>query len=171
MGNLDLAVSYQQEGISIRRQLYSSGHRDLAMGLYNLAKALRQQGRFLESGEHLREAITIYRQHPDLGPSHPRTGRFVVELAEDLLNQGASANEIEALMKDEIPQAWWDQRSPSSRLLAWARGVLGRTQALQGRHSEARLLLEKANRIFLQNPDGFERQAEQTQKWLDELST
>jgi serine/threonine-protein kinase len=134
------AETHYREALELNRAVYGDRHPRLALNFSNLAFALRRQGRLEEALAPLREALEIDRA--TYGDDHvvPARRRSILGFAHAQLGNlsAAEAHFAAALpvLARELPA--------DSGLLADARVGLAMLRVRQGRHAEARTLLEAA---------------------------
>ena len=149
-----------RRGLQLQKQLLGPDHPDVAVGLRNLSRVLRQRQAYAEAEQSCREALQICQQKN--GKDHLSVAVTQHALALALLSQGKNA-EAEPCLEEavRIGTATLPDDHPN---LAEFRLRLGYTRMLLGRSAAARPLFEQVYDSMRERRGGDERFAVQAAK-------
>lgn len=140
LGQFDDAIAAALELVSLRTELFSAGHAEVANALYDLSEARASKGQLLEAAETLLGALDI--ETNTYGEEHPRVAEALHRLGQIQL---AAQNDEDALtLFGRAVMIFEKAGGEQDERLAFALGGLATALARHERFADAQAALERA---------------------------
>jgi tetratricopeptide (TPR) repeat protein len=148
MGDYQLAASIYNHAISIRKELFGDLHEDLALTINNLAVVYQKAGYSRKSEELFRKALEMRRKL--LEPTNPDLAHSMTNLAIVILRLGMTS-EAETLLLDAV-KIFRACGEEEEQRFAVCLMKLADIRRMQGRHEEAKQILDEVEQIKNRSP-------------------